>query len=174
MKVLHVIDGHTSDEIKEQIKGYPGYNDVIDWKIIQCVKANPGIQAKLISQVYCISIQKVYGVIEKYNKSGNNFKQGIHWGGRREDTAYLSLEEEKEFLVQLQERAVQGLILTAMDIKGEIESKVNHPVSLDYIWKIFKRHNWTKKAPRPEHPKTDYEKQEEFKKNFLRIWQPPN
>lgn len=61
-----------------------------------------------------------------------------------------------------------------MDIKGEIESKVNHPVSLDYIWKIFKRHNWTKKAPRPEHPKTDYEKQEEFKKNFLRIWQPPN
>ena len=117
MKVLHVINGHSSEEIKKQIKSYSGYNDVIDWKIIQCVKANHGIQAKLIAQVYCISIQKVYGIIEKYNKSGKNFKQGIHWGGRREDTAYLSLEAEKEFLEQLKERAGE----TADQFKNKAE-----------------------------------------------------
>ena len=174
MRVLKVIDEHTTEEIKYQIRNHKGYNDVIDWKIIQSVKMNNGLDAKTIAQVFCISVQKVYAVIEEYNKKGKEFKQNTHWGGRRNETCYLSYEEEQTFLEELRKKAVKGLILTAKNIKKEIESIVGHSVSDDYLWKIFRRHNWTKKAPRPEHPKTDYEKQEEFKKNSLRTWQPPS
>jgi transposase len=174
MRVLKVIDEHSNEELKHHIRKYKGYNDVIDWKIIQSVKMNPGIDAKTIAQVLCISLQKVYAVIEEYNKNGKHFKQDTHWGGRRKENSYLSFEEEEAFLEQLMQKAAKGLILTAKDIKEEIENITKHSVSEDYIWKIFKKHNWTKKAPRPEHPKTDYEKQDEFKKNSLRTWQPPS
>ena len=70
------------------------------------------------------------------------------------------------------EKALKGLIITAKDIKSEFEKIIGKEVSEDYIWKVFKRHNWTKKSPRPEHPKTDYVKQEDFKKNSMKIWQP--
>jgi transposase len=174
MKVLKVVDSHSNEELKDQIKSHPGYNDVIDWKIIQSVKTNPGIEAKTISQVLCISIKKVYAVIEQYNKAGKKYKQDMHWGGRRQETSFMSFDDEKAFLDQLSQKAQKGLILTAKDIKEQIENKLKHAVSDDYIWKMFKRQNWTKKAPRPEHPNTDYKRQEEFKKNSLRVWQPPS
>jgi len=174
MRELKVSNEHTIEEIQHQIRGYKGYNDVIDWKIIQTVKVNPGIKAKIISEVFCISIQKVYSVIEGYNKNGKEYKQGTHWGGRRRENSYMSIQEEEGFLEQLSQKASKGLILTSKDIKKEIETYTKHTVSDDYIRKILKRHHWTKKSPRPEHPKTDYEKQDEFKKNFLKVWQPPN
>lgn len=174
MRILKVTEAHTIKEVQYNIRSHPGYNDVIDWKIIQSVKKNPGITAKTIAQVLCISIQKVYSVIEEYNKKGKDFKRGMQWGGRRIENSYLSIEEENEFLEQLTQKAAKGLILTAKDIKEEIEKTIKHPVSEDYIWKMFKRHNWAKKAPRPEHPKTDYKKQDEFKKNSLKVWQPPH
>jgi hypothetical protein len=37
---------------------------------------------------------------------------------------------------------------------------------------MFKRHNWKKKVPRQSHPKADKAVQEEYKKNFMRNWQP--
>lgn len=174
MRVLKVSNDHSIEELKHYISSHKGYNDVIDWKIIQSVKMNPGILAKTISQVFCISIQKVYSVIEEYNTKGKEYKQGTQWGGRRSGNSYLSIEEEEGFLEELRQKASKGLILTAKDIKEELEKITNHTVSDDYIWKVFKRNNWTKKAPRPEHPKTDYEKQNDFKKNSLKVWQPPS
>lgn len=174
MKVLKIVEAHTNEELIEQIRNYKNYNDIIDWKIIQAVKANTGLDAQTIAKVFCISIHKVYSVIEQYNKKGKQFKQNSQWGGRRRQTSYMSIEEESTFLEELSQKAQQGEILTAKDIKKEIEKRLNHNVSEDYIWKIFKRHNWSKKAPRPEHPKTDYTRQEEFKKNSQRTWQPPS
>lgn len=168
MRILKVIEYHTLTELHDKITSFKGYNDVIDWKIIQCVKNNPGMEASEIANVLCISQQKVYKVIQEYNKKGINYKMHTHWGGRRKETSYLSLEEEDVLLKQLNQKAMNGLIITAKDIKIEFEKKIGRSVSEDYIWKVFKRHNWTKKAPRPEHPNTDYEKQEEFKKNFTK------
>lgn len=174
MRVLKVVEVHSLEEVKDHIRVHSGYNDVIDWKIIQSVKMNTGLEAKTIAQVFCVSVQKVYSVIEDYNKMGREYRQNIHWGGRRKETCYMSFEEEKAYLEQLSQKAKKGLILTAKNIKDEVEKIVKHTVSDDYIWEMFKRHNWTKKSPRPEHPKTDYAKQEEFKKNSLKVWLPPS
>lgn len=174
MKVLKVVDEHTSKEIKKLIRSYKGYNNVIDWKIIQSVQTNPGITAQEISKVLCISVQKVYSVIEEYNRKGKDYKKEKNWGGRRKGNYYLSIEEEKEFLNEINLKATKGLIHNAKDAKVELEKKLKHPVSEDYIWKVFRRHKWTKKTPRPEHPNTDMDKQEEFKKNSRKTWQPPS
>ena len=174
MRILKVVDEHSFEDIKHEIRSHKGYNDVIDWKIIQAVKQNPGLDAKTISKVFCLSVKKIYTVIEEYNKLGKDYKQNSQWGGRRNETSFMSLEEERAFLENLRQKAKKGLILTAKNIKADLEKLVKHTVSEDYIWEMFKRHNWKKKSPRPEHPKTDYAKQEDFKKNSQKIWQPPN
>jgi transposase len=172
MRRLKLTEYHSDTDIHQIITSIKGYNEVVDWKIIQAVKNNPGIEANEIAKVLSISSKKVYKVIQEYNKTGEKYKTETKWGGRREKTSYLSLEEEEELLNQTKQKALQGLIITAKDIKKEFEKKIGESVSDDYIWKVFKRHNWTKKTPRPEHPKTDIETQEEFKKNFLKSWKP--
>lgn len=173
MRILKVIESHNSKELQEKIRSIKNYNDVIDWKIIESVKNNAGIGAAEIAKVFCVSVQKIYKVIQDYNNNGKSYKTDVQWGGRRQATSYLSFEDEKKILENFSKKALKGLIITAKDIKSEFEKIIGKEVSEDYIWKVFKRHNWTKKTPRPEHPKTDYEKQEEFKKNSMKIWQPP-
>jgi len=173
MRTLKVSELYSTIELKNKITSIKKYNDVIDWTIIRCVQNNPGILASEISKVLCVSVQKVYKVIEDFNNNGKDYKTDKTWGGRRKETSYLSLEEEKNLLDKLNEKAMKGLIITAKDIKQEFENTIGESVSEEYIWKVFKRHNWTKKTPRPEHPKTDYEKQEDFKKNSMRTWRPP-
>jgi transposase len=68
--------------------------------------------------------------------------------------------------------ALEGKVLVAKHIRKIVEAKVGKAVSDDYIWDLFKRHNWKKKMPRPEHPKKNKAAQEEFKKNSLKYWQP--
>ena len=46
-------------------------------------------------------------------------------------------------------------------------------VSDDYIYDLLHRQGWGKVAPRPRHPKSEPEAQEEFKKNPRKSWQPP-
>lgn len=172
MKHLHTLSHHSDEEIKDKITSIKGYNDVIDWKIIQCIKSNPIILAEEISKVLGVSTHKIYNVIQSYNKTGRQYKDNKHWGGRRKERSYLTLEEESSILEKLSLKAKKGLILTAKDIKQVFEDKIGHEVSYDYLWDVLNRHNWNKKAPRPEHPKTDIAKQEEFKKNYQKVWQP--
>ena len=72
----------------------------------------------------------------------------------------------------LAEKAKQGKVITFDDIHKEVEKYIGRKVSDDYIWDLFKRHNWKKKMPRSEHPKRNKAAQEEFKKNSLKYWQP--
>ena len=69
-------------------------------------------------------------------------------------------------------QALEGKVLVAKHIRKIVETKVGKAVSDDYIWDLFKRHDWKKKMPRPEHPKKNKAAQEEFKKNSLKYWQP--
>jgi len=72
----------------------------------------------------------------------------------------------------LEKEAQAGKIITMNDIRKVVEKKVGQSVSDDYLWDLFKRHNWKKKAPRPQHPKKQQAKQEEFKKNSPNFWSP--
>ena len=78
----------------------------------------------------------------------------------------------EKIMNDLKTKATEGKILVAKHIKEIIEKKIGKQVSDDYIWDLFKRHNWKKKMPRTEHPKRNESAQEEFKKNSRNYWQP--
>ena len=63
--------------------------------------------------------------------------------------------------------------MIAKAIREYAAKKLGTEVSKDYAYDLLHRHGWRKIEPRPRHPKSDSETQEEFKKNFQRLWQPP-
>ena len=72
--------------------------------------------------------------------------------------------EEAALFVSLEQKAVEGLIKTANDIRSIVEERVGKVVSEDYLWDLFHRNCWKKKIPHPHHPKRSLEQQAEFKK----------
>jgi len=164
----------TEAEILQNFKAQAKYEQFAYWQIIYSVLKNPGRDCKEISEILGQPEWKVFRVVERYNREGRAFKGTIARGGRRDATSYLTIEEEYQLLSEVTKKALKGLVLTYNDIKGEVEQKLNKTVSDDYIWDLFKRHGWVKKAPIPNHPKKDPAKGEEFKKNLKRIWQPPH
>ena len=84
----------------------------------------------------------------------------------------MSFEDEEKMMKSLKLKVLEGKVLVVKHIRKIVEAKVGKSVSDDYIWDLFKRHNWKKKMPRPEHPKKNIAAQEEFKKNSPKYWQP--
>ena len=173
MLILQTKPYLTDSELKQRWLSQKNPRLYQDWQIIYSVQKNPGKKADEFASMLGISKSKIYSVIEAYNKYGPNWKEGKHWGGRREERAYLSLEEEKRLLDKISLMAIEGKIFTINDIRDHIEAHVGKKVSDDYIWDLFNRHGWGKKAPRPKHPENNPQQQEEFKKNLKKVWMPP-
>jgi transposase len=89
-------------------------------------------------------------------------------GGRRRQ--YLTLEEEKEFLAPFFAQAECGEITTVRQIWQAFEQRIGHEVDDSTIYRLLHRHGWRKVMPRPRHPKSDLETQEQFKKTFQSWW----
>jgi len=142
------------------------------WQILLAVASNEGKKSEDMAKVLGISKEILQRTVKQYNEYGIDFQQKIKWGGRRNATSFLTIEEEQQLLKDFTNKASTGKILTAKDIKREVEKKLKHTVSDDYIWDLFNRGGWSKKAPRPKHPKQNKEDQEAFKKNFPKFWQP--
>jgi transposase len=172
MKVLQTKPHLTNEELKKVMGSQKDVRAFRDWQIIYCVQTNFGKMAEEVAIMLGVSVSKVYRTIQFYNTNGVNWRENKKWGGRREERCNLSLDTEKELLKQLEDESSKGLILTYKQIKVKVEDKVGREVSDDYIWDMFKRHNWKKKVPRQSHPKADLEKQEEYKKNLKKTWQP--
>ena len=85
------------------------------------------------------------------------------WGGRRR--AYLTFEEEKEFLSGFFEVASRGGILVVSEVSTAFEKKLGHKVAETTVYRMLARHGWRKIVPRRRHPKADESAQEGFKKN---------
>ena len=162
----------TKEEIKKRLVLQTNVRSYRQWQIIYAVANNEGKKSEDIATVLGITKEVLQRTIKQYNLHGSDFQQKIKWGGRRKETSFLSLEEEQKMLAEFAKQASEGKILTAKDIKKEVEKKLKREVSDDYIWDLFNRCGWSKKAPRPKHPKQDLEAQEDFKKNSLKSWQP--
>ena len=172
MQRLQLKSHLSTAEISQKLAGSSSVRIAGYWQIILSLSFNPGRKAEEYAMFLGKTKSQVYKIVELYNKHGAGFVDRLRWGGRREQISYLSLEREAGFINSLSERASKGEILTAKHIKKEVESTVGHRVSDDYIWDLFKRHEWKKKMPRPEHPKKDQQAQDAFKKNSLKYWHP--
>jgi transposase len=154
----------SEEEIREKQKASKNQTEIMHWQIILTIQTNPGIKRKQVAQVLGINETKVKRVSEEYNKEGKHWKEGKQHGGRRQARENLTLAEEAELLESVIKEAKAGRIITYHDIQSEAEKKTGHTVTKYYIYDLFKRHGWKKKAPRPKHPKKELT-DEELKKN---------
>lgn len=93
------------------------------------------------------------------------------WGGRRRCS--MTLEQEREFLAQWEQRATEGGVLSVLPIHAALVERLGHDTTLSTTYRLLARHGWRKVQPDTKHPKSDPAKQDEFKKKFLKLWLPP-
>jgi transposase len=172
MRILQLHPHLTTSELSVKLSTCVNTHHRSYWQILLSVSFNPNKKAEEYASFLGTTKSKVYKVVELYNKNGSDFTSALNWGGRRASTSHMSFQEEEIIMKDLQKKAIDGKILVAKHIRKVIETKLGKAVSDDYIWDLFKRHNWKKKMPRPEHPNKNKDTQAEFKKNSLKYWQP--
>jgi len=154
--------GHlTLKQIDEKIKATVGFWRVKRWMVIRHAVANPAT-AKEIGINTGMAEQSVHNLVAAYNREGEKAVETKGKGQRQK--ANLTLEEEQEFLKPFFEKAEKGQIATTAEIHESLNQHLKKTVHESTVYRLLKRHNWRKIVPRPTHPKTDKEKQEEFKK----------
>ncbi|MBD0377516.1 MAG: winged helix-turn-helix domain-containing protein [Bacteroidota bacterium] len=167
MKPRVALKPHLSlEQIKERLYQSRNGRHASYWQIIVTVSLNPGKATKEYCAYLGISDTKFHRIVALYNEQGESFCDALQWGGRREKRCQISFEQEEELLQTQIATALEGGVLVAKQLREAAEKKVGHRVSDDYLWDMLHRHGWSKKAPRPEHPKAEQVKQkrEAFKK----------
>jgi transposase len=76
----------------------------------------------------------------------------------------LKREEEAALFASLQAEAATGQLLNATKIKARFEEKAGKTCARSTIYLVIHRNHWSKKQPRPRHPKGDEEAKSLFKK----------
>lgn len=133
------------------------------WQIIDMVRIQQLSQTQ-VAKIIGVSRFTVYQTLKRLDCFGPEEMATKPRGGRSDP--YMSLEEEKTLLDKLFEPGKNGLIITAKMIKEAAEQKLQKSVSKDYAYDLLHRHGWHKVSPRPRHPKSSKDAQEEFKKKF--------
>ncbi|MGH2639874.1 MAG: helix-turn-helix domain-containing protein [Rhabdochlamydiaceae bacterium] len=136
------------------------------WVIIYNALVDPR-DAKEIAKHVGVSVHTVYQVIFTYNRLGVASIETPGKGGRHH--AYLSVEEERDFLLPFFERAEKGELTTALRIKQAFEERVGHEVNERTVGRLLERHEWRKLVPHPFHPQMEEEKQTQFKQDFKKL-----
>jgi transposase len=168
MRTLQLASHLTNEQLIEKLSSSRGSPDFTRWQILYLIQVAKQTCADIISPLVGLSKPSIYKIVEGYNKQGPLAIKCKSRGGRR--NAFLSVEDEEQLFINLEEQASKGLIKTANDIRQVVELKVGKPVSDDFLWDLLHRNGWKKKMPRPHHPKRDVKEQSEFKKNFPRSW----
>ena len=131
--------------------------------------AEAGLDAGKTSDILGISKRTVFrnrGNIRNLDRVNQNT-----WGGRRHYR--MTIEEEREFLHIWEARAIQGGVLSVPPIHAALVERLGRSIPSSTTYRLLARHGWRKIQPDTKHPKSDPEVQEEFKKNFPKLWRPP-
>lgn len=157
-------DIYPADIIEQHMNKAKGARDYKRWRALYLYKVK-GVTGKKVGQMLGYSRNQVCMIAKAFRDEGPEGLSFKNWGGRRRE--YMTLEKEKEFMESLHKQAIEGTFVTAREIKQGAEKLIGKKVSKDYAYDLLQRHSWAKQQPRPKHPKSDSEKQKDFKKNFL-------
>lgn len=126
------------------------------------LRIKKGLSVSQIAEATCYSTSWVKQLHSLYKLGGIEAISSSNRGGRYREN--MSVEEEGLFLDPFLEKAAIGGILEVGEVHKAYEKKIDRKVSLSVIYLLLHRHGWRKIAPRPQHPKTNLEIQEAFKK----------
>ena len=159
MRTLTITHEVPLSELKFKMKTAKTISDFKRWQIIY-LASSYSVDGDYLSDVTGYSKANIYSIVQQFNNSLGDISIKAKGGRRRE---LMSIDEEKNLMKGLEDKALNGQILSYKDIKKIIEIKINKEVSDDFLWDLFKRNGWTKHSPRPQHPKKDKEKQKRTK-----------
>jgi transposase len=164
-KVTKAVRHLSEEEILSRMKRTVGFWRVQKWLAILIATVDP-CPAQKIARHTGLAEQTIHNLISSYNRLGPQALEGPGKGNR--GRAYLSLEEEAEFLKPFFERAAIGRIATAREIRKALEKRLGCSTHITSVYRLLKRHGWRKLVPRPVHAEAREERQAEFKKNSLK------
>jgi transposase len=104
----------------------------------------------------------VHNVVSSYNRYGPEAVEASNESKRRR--CYLNKTEEAEFLATFLDQATAGQICVAGRIKQALEDYLGHEVHHSTVYRMLDRNGWRKVTPRPAHPQSKEQIQEDFKK----------
>ena len=160
-KVTKVKNHLSNDELEKKIKETVGFWRVQKWLIIYNAQNYPRTSEEIANHL-AVSKALVNKTVSEYNRFGVAAIETVGRGGRK--NAYMSVEQEKEFVGSYISRSQKGQIVTVQEIQEDFEKAVGKKVNKTTIYRLLKRHGWRKVMPRSFHPKRDKEKQTAFKK----------
>ena len=144
-KVTKAVEHLTAKEIEEKIKSTVGFWRVRRWMIIYEALVNPKA-AEEIALNNGVSKATVSILVSKYNRYG---EEAVETKGKAQrQGAYLTTEEEQEFLKYFFKKAENGQITTGRKIQKAFEEKVEKEVAESTISRLLARHGWRKIAPK--------------------------
>ena len=84
-------------------------------------------------------------------------------GGRHHEN--FTPEQEVEVLKPFLDRARAGGVLAVPEIKPLLETALGRPMALSTVYNLLHRHGWRKLAPDKQHPQSNAQAQQDWKKN---------
>lgn len=151
-------------EIEELEAQAPKIKGRREYRRLQSVllRAKENKSPEEIAEILGIHPRTVQKHHQRYFREGDKaFKQGITGP---KGPLLLSEAQEVELFNSLKTEAAEGQLMNATKIKSRFEEKVGKPCAKSTIYVVLKRNGWSKKQPRPRHPKGDEEAKQVFKK----------
>ena len=135
-----------------------------EFQRVQCIwlRASLELSASQVAVAIGWHPNSVKKLQSEYLRKGESVLEVCKSGGRKHEN--MSIEEEKAFLAPFFDRAKEGGVIVATEIKIAYEHLVGRKVPKSTIYRMLDRHDWRKIVPRPRHPQKDSSKEEEFKK----------
>jgi len=170
MRILQLKAYLSDDALKNKMQEMRSDLSYPKWQVLYLIQVGMQTSASVIAPLVNLSVHSVYKIVEGYNLKGESFIQTKARGGRRR--SLMTIEMENKLMKGLEADALKGKIKSGVEIKERVKKIAKREVSDDFIWDLLKRHGWSKKKPRPEHPKGDKNVRDEFKKNSRSYWLP--
>ena len=131
MRPLQLSNHLTNDQLIEKLSSSRGTADFTRCQILYLIQVAKQVSANIISPLVGLSKPSVYKIVERYNIQGPLAIKCKLRGGRR--NALLSVNEEEQLFINLEEQGSKGLIKTANDIRQVVELKVGKAVSDNFL-----------------------------------------
>lgn len=155
----------TEEQISEIIEAEKCISKKYETKRILVLRlvAVDKLKSKEIAKVVGYNKATIDNIISRYYKEGIESMLGENRKGGNK--RYLSEEEAAELLKPFEEKAENGHMLVASEIKKVYESRVGKEVPDSTVYRMIARQKWRKVMPRSKHPKSKPEEFDAYKKN---------
>lgn len=161
----------TEEEIKKAKKVRDEATSVAAFRkaISVILRAELGLDADSLAEILGTSRSTVFRDRDKIRNQDDASTKS--WGGRRHFT--MTFEEEREFLAKWETEARAGGVIAVPPIHADLVKRLGRNIPPSTTYRMLARHRWRKVQPDTKHPKSDPAAQEEYKKNYRKLWQPP-